>query len=149
MDAGGVKLRRLLGETGASEAEVEKIDERGAAWMTCFPRDYGGAVAVSGETGTNFGAGMTGGFAYVLDEKRDFVDRYNHELIDIHRLSVENTESQVQHLRVLLQDHVLETGSEWAQTILNDYRSFLKKFWIVKPKASALSSLLSTLRNAA
>lgn len=47
MDAGGVKLRRLLGETGASEAEVEKIDEMGAAWMTCNPRDYGGALAVS------------------------------------------------------------------------------------------------------
>ena len=34
----------------------------------------------------NFGAGFTGGFAYVLDLDRDFVDRYNHELIDIHRI---------------------------------------------------------------
>ncbi len=141
--AAGRAGERFAVRNSGAVAVVEGAGDHCCEYMT------GGVVAVIGETGTNFGAGMTGGFAYVLDEKRDFVDRYNHELIDIHRLSVENTESQVQHLRVLLQDHVHETGSEWAQIILNDYRSFLKKFWIVKPKASALSSLLSTLRNAA
>ena len=43
----------------------------------------GGIVTVLGSTGYNFGAGMTGGFAYVLDTERNFVDRYNMELIDI------------------------------------------------------------------
>jgi glutamate synthase (NADPH/NADH) large chain len=43
----------------------------------------GGVVVVLGRTGLNFGAGFTGGLAYVLDLERDFVDRYNHELIDI------------------------------------------------------------------
>jgi glutamate synthase (NADPH/NADH) large chain len=42
---------------------------------------------VLGRTGLNFGAGFTGGLAYVLDLERDFVDRYNHELIDIVRIS--------------------------------------------------------------
>ena len=44
-------------------------------------------------TGVNFGAGMTGGFAYVLDIDRLFVDRYNHELIDIHRINPESMEA--------------------------------------------------------
>ncbi len=141
--AAGRAGERFAVRNSGAIAVVEGAGDHCCEYMT------GGVVAILGDTGTNFGAGMTGGFAYVLDEKRDFVDRYNHELIDIHRLSVENTEAQVQHLRALLRDHVNETGSEWAQTILGDYRSFLKKFWIVKPKASALSSLLSTLRNAA
>ena len=42
---------------------------------------------------------MTGGFAYVLDIDRDFVDRYNHELIDIHRITPETMEAHLHHLR--------------------------------------------------
>ncbi|MFK8016684.1 MAG: glutamate synthase large subunit [Gammaproteobacteria bacterium] len=141
--AAGRAGERFAVRNSGAVAIVEGAGDHCCEYMT------GGVVAVIGEAGTNFGAGMTGGFAYVLDEKRDFVDRYNHELIDIHRLSMENTEAQVQHLRALLTDHVNETNSQWAEAILLDYRSFLKKFWIVKPKATALNSLLSTLRNAA
>ena len=59
----------------------------------------GGVVCVLGRTGVNFGAGFTGGFAYVLDLERNFVDRYNHELIDISRIHPEAMQSHVQHLR--------------------------------------------------
>jgi glutamate synthase (NADPH/NADH) large chain len=48
----------------------------------------GGIVTVLGKVGHNFGAGMTGGFAYVLDLDNDFVDYYNHELIDLNRISL-------------------------------------------------------------
>jgi glutamate synthase (NADPH/NADH) large chain len=106
-------------------------------------------VVVLGRVGINFGAGMTGGFAYVLDEKRGFVDRYNHELIDIHRISQEGMESNLQHLRGLIQQHVRETGSVWGEEILNDLRTYLPKFWVVKPKAAAIDSLLENLRRAA
>ena len=58
-------------------AVVEGVGDHCCEYMT------GGIVVVLGRTGLNFGAGMTGGFAYVLDIERDFVDRYNHELIDI------------------------------------------------------------------
>ncbi len=47
----------------------------------------GGIVTVLGKVGHNFGAGMTGGFAYVLDLDNDFVDHYNHELIELNRIS--------------------------------------------------------------
>ena len=106
-------------------------------------------VAVLGDTGVNFGAGMTGGFAYVLDIDRDFVDRYNHELIDIHRVSPESMEAHLHHLRSLIMAHIEATGSEWGEMILEDYRTFLPKFWLVKPKAAELGSLIESLRQAA
>ena len=73
----------------------------------------------------------------MLDLERNFVDRYNHELIDISRVHPEAMQSHVQHLEGLLERHVAETGSVWAQEILNDLRTFLPKFWVVKPKAAS------------
>ena len=108
-----------------------------------------GVVVVLGRTGVNFGAGMTGGFAYVLDIDRDFVDRYNHELIDIHRITPESMEAHLHHLRSLVTEHVAQTSSEWGEMILDDYRTFLPKFWVVKPKATELGSLIESLRRAA
>jgi len=108
-----------------------------------------GVVVALGQTGVNFGAGMTGGFAYVLDIERDFVDRYNHELIDIHRITPESMEAHLHHLRSLLQAHVGQTGSVWGDAILEDYRTYLSKFWVVKPKAAELGSLIESLRQAA
>ena len=108
-----------------------------------------GVIVVLGRTGVNFGAGMTGGFAYVLDIDREFVNRYNHELIDIHRITPESMEANLHHLRSLITEHVARTGSEWGQSILDDYRTFLPKFWVVKPKATELGSLIEMLRRAA
>jgi len=108
-----------------------------------------GVVVALGQTGVNFGAGMTGGFACVLDIERDFVDRYNHELIDIHRITPESMEAHLHHLRSLLLAHVEQTDSVWGEAILEDYRTYLPKFWVVKPKAAELGSLIASLRQAA
>ena len=108
-----------------------------------------GIVVVLGRSGVNFGAGMTGGFAYVLDIDRDFVDRYNHELIDIHRITPESMETNLHHLNALISAHVAYTGSAWGSRILDDFRTFLPKFWVVKPKATELDSLIESLRRAA
>ena len=109
----------------------------------------GGVVAVLGRTGLNFGAGFTGGMAYVLDTERDFVDRYNHELIDILRISADGFEHHRSHLRDLLDTHAELTGSVWARRILDEMRDYMGKFWLVKPKAASLESLAETLRSAA
>jgi glutamate synthase (NADPH/NADH) large chain len=85
----------------------------------------------------------------VLDLDHQFVDRYNHELIDIHRLTPENMENNVQHLVELMRLHVTETGSVWGQEILEDLRSFIGRFWLVKPKAASIDSLIEHLRRAA
>ncbi|HEX6997535.1 MAG TPA: glutamate synthase large subunit [Gammaproteobacteria bacterium] len=141
--AAGCAGERFAVRNSGAVAVVEGTGDHCCEYMT------GGVVAVLGRTGLNFGAGMTGGFAYVLDLERDFVDRYNHELIDIHRINPEVMEAHLQHLRGLITEHVKATGSVWGQEILDDFRTFLGKFWLVKPKAAQLHELIDSLRRAA
>jgi glutamate synthase (NADPH/NADH) large chain len=141
--AAGVAGERFAVRNSGALAVIEGAGDHCCEYMT------GGAVCVLGRTGVNFGAGFTGGFAYVLDMERNFVDRYNHELIDISRIHPEAMQSHVQHLEGLLERHVAETASSWADEILNDLRTFLPKFWVVKPKAASIDSLIENLRRAA
>jgi glutamate synthase (NADPH) large chain len=141
--AAGRAGERFAVRNSGALAVVEGTGDHCCEYMT------GGVVCVLGTTGVNFGAGFTGGFAYVLDMERDFVDRYNHELIDIHRISPEGMGTHVQHLRGLIEQHVEATGSEWGAQLLNDFRTYIGRFWVVKPKASAIDSLLENLRRAA
>jgi len=106
----------------------------------------GGLVTVLGETGYNFGAGMTGGFAYVLDMDKSFVDKYNHELVDIHRINSEPMEAYRNHLRSVIAEFVEETGSKWGQEMLTNFSDYYRHFWLVKPKAASLGSLLDSTR---
>jgi len=141
--AAGQAGERFAVRNSGAIAVVEGTGDHCCEYMT------GGVVCVLGRTGLNFGAGFTGGFAYVLDLDRGFVDRYNHELIDIHRITPEGMEANLQHLRVLIEQHVHETASAWGEEILNDFRSFMGKFWVVKPKAAAIDTLIESLRRAA
>ncbi|HEY1724253.1 MAG TPA: glutamate synthase large subunit [Steroidobacteraceae bacterium] len=140
--AGHAGERFAVRNSGAT-AVIEGTGDHCCEYMT------GGVVCVLGRTGVNFGAGFTGGFAYVLDQAHDFVDRYNHELIDIHRLTHESMDANIQHLRELITMHIAETGSAWAEEIQNDMRSFIGHFWLVKPKAASIDSLIEDLRRAA
>ncbi len=141
--AAGQAGERFAVRNSGAVAVIEGAGDHCCEYMT------GGVVTVLGKTGVNFGAGLTGGFVYVLDLERDFVDRYNHELIDIHRITPEGMESHLQHLRSLIEQHVHETGSVWGEQILNDFRSYVGKFWVVKPKAAEIDSLIENLRRAA
>jgi glutamate synthase (NADPH/NADH) large chain len=141
--AAGIAGERFAVRNSGAVAVVEGAGDHCCEYMT------GGVVVVLGRTGINFGAGFTGGFAYVLDVDRDFVDRYNHELVDIHRIQSEGMEAHYQHLRGLVAAHQRATDSAWAQEILNDFRSFAPKFWLVKPKAADVDSLIENLRRAA
>ena len=141
--AAGRAGERFAVRNSGALAVVEGTGDHCCEYMT------GGVVCVLGTTGVNFGAGFTGGFAYVLDMERDFVDRYNHDLIDIHRISPEGMGTHVQHLRGLIEQHVEATGSAWGAQLLNDFRTYIGRFWVVKPKASAIDSLLENLRRAA
>lgn len=141
--AAGLAGERFAVRNSGATAVVEGAGDHCCEYMT------GGVVVVLGRTGVNFGAGLTGGFAYVLDLDRNFVDRYNHELIDIHRITPESMEAHLHHLRCLVAAHADYTGSAWAEEILEDFRSYLPKFWVVKPKAAELGSLIESLRQAA
>jgi glutamate synthase (NADPH) large chain len=141
--AAGRAGERFAVRNSGALAVVEGTGDHCCEYMT------GGIVVVLGPTGLNFGAGMTGGFAYVLDTERDFVDRYNHELIDILRISLEGMENHLQHLKRLITAHVDATGSVWGAHILDRFRDFLSKFWLVKPKAAGLDTLIDELKRAA
>ena len=141
--AAGLAGERFAVRNSGACAVVEGVGDHGCEYMT------GGVVVVLGETGVNFGAGMTGGFAFVLDLERNFFDCYNHELIDIHRLHTEAMEGHAGYLLALLQDFVRETDSAWGKHILEEFDDMIRKFWLVKPKASELNALLETLRDAA
>ena len=141
--AAGLGGERFAVRNSGAVATIEGIGDHGCEYMT------GGAVVVLGETGVNFGAGMTGGLAFVFDRHNVFVDRYNHELIDIHRLHSESMERYRNYLLSLVEEHVRATGSLLGQEIADDYYSLASRFWMVKPKAAELSELLSTLGRAA
>jgi glutamate synthase (NADPH) large chain len=141
--AAGVAGERFAVRNSGATAVVEGTGDHCCEYMT------GGVVCVLGRTGVNFGAGLTGGFAYVLDLERNFVDRYNHELIDISRIHAESMQSHLQHLQSLIELHVGATHSSWGEEILNDFRTYIGKFWVVKPKAASIDSLMENLRRAA
>ena len=134
--AGNVGERFAVRNSGAV-AVVEGAGDHCCEYMT------GGVVTVLGPTGYNFGAGMTGGFAYVLDMSREFVDRYNMELVDIQRITSESTESHRGFLKNLIREHVSETGSVWGQELIDNFSDYASRFWLVKPKAASLSGLLA------
>jgi len=142
-NAAGLAGERFAVRNSGAIAVTEGVGDHGCEYMT------GGCVVVLGKTGVNFGAGMTGGLAFVFDPNNVFVDRYNHELIDIHRLHSEDMERYRNYLFSLIEDHAQETGSTHAAEIAADYYSLASRFWLVKPKASELSELLSTLHRAA
>lgn len=141
--AAGRAGERFAVRNSGAVAVVEGVGDHGCEYMT------GGTIVVLGRSGLNFGAGMTGGFAYVLDLERNFFDRYNHELVDINRISLEGMENHLQHLRSLMQAHIDATGSAWAQQLFSDFRDVLHKVWLVKPKAASLAALNNELRQAA
>jgi glutamate synthase (NADPH/NADH) large chain len=90
---------------------------------------------------------MTGGIAYVLDLDRNFFDRVNKELIDIHRIADESMESHRVYLQATIDEYVAETGSEWGQYIRENFNHFQRKIWMVKPKAADFDTLLDTLQS--
>ena len=139
--AAGVAGERFAVRNSGAVAVVEGAGDHCCEYMT------GGSVIVLGPTGYNFGAGMTGGFAYVLDEDRGFIDRYNSELVEIHRISTENFEPYRHHLRASIAEFVEETGSMWGRMLLEEFTDYVGRFWLVKPKAADLDRLLSRLRN--
>ena len=139
--ASGRAGERFGVRNSGAHAVVEGAGDHCCEYMT------GGLITVLGETGYNFGAGMTGGFAYVLDVDKTFVDKYNHELVEIHRINNESMEAYRNHLVGVITEFVAETGSAWGQHILDEFDDYVGQFWLVKPKAASLAGLLASIRS--
>jgi glutamate synthase (NADPH/NADH) large chain len=138
--AAGRAGERFGVRNSGAHAVVEGVGDHCCEYMT------GGCITVLGAAGYNFGAGMTGGFAYVLDRKNNFHDLYNSELVEICRISKEEFEAYRHHLRSVIAEYVSETGSEWGRQIVDNFHDYVRRFWLVKPKAANLTELMNNTR---
>ena len=136
----------LYGATGGTLYVHGKVGERfgvrnsGATTVVegtgDHPCEYmtGGVAVILGETGVNFGAGMTGGKAFVYDMEGKFYEKVNPELVEPLRIDTDEWDSEMFELKALLKDYVSKTGSKRAAYILENFRSEIRKFWMVAPR---------------
>ncbi len=141
--AAGTAGERFAIRNSGALAVIEGVGDHGCEYMT------GGAVIILGSTGVNFGAGMAGGFALVLDEQEGFPERCNGEMIGWRPLTSEGCGDYVQYLRGVLMEYSGETGSTRAQQILEQLEDWLPRFWLVAPKEAQIETLLDGFREAA
>ena len=107
---------------------VEGTGDHPCEYMT------GGVVAILGKTGVNFGAGMTGGKAFVYDEEGNFYEKVNPELVEALRIDTDEWDTEMFELKALLKDYAEKTGSKRALHILDKFRTEIRKFWMVAPR---------------
>ncbi|MGQ0568215.1 MAG: glutamate synthase large subunit [Armatimonadota bacterium] len=124
--AGRVGERFAVRNSGAV-AVVEGVGDHGCEYMT------GGTVVVLGETGRNFGAGMSGGEAFVYDENGTLPLRYNTQLVTIMRLEADDG----MRVHDLVTAHYRATGSRRARMLVGNWEAHMMRFWRVAPKAGA------------
>jgi glutamate synthase (ferredoxin) len=121
----GVAGERFCVRNSGALAVVEGTGDHACEYMT------GGRVVIIGKTGRNFGAGMSGGIAYVLDEDNDFATRCNKEMVDLEPL--EEAED-LELVKGLLERHISYTGSTVAEGLLRDWPAAAKRFKKVMPR---------------
>jgi len=122
--ANGRAGERFCVRNSGATAVAEGIGDHGCEYMT------NGTVVILGPTGKNFGAGMTGGVAYVLDVEDKFSQRYNAQLVTPSRLT---DAADIVLLQGLIQQHLTFTASELARDILAKWETSLPHFWKVSP----------------
>jgi glutamate synthase domain-containing protein 3 len=94
-------------------------------------------VVVLGETGQNFGAGMSAGVAYVLDQEGKFTGRCNTELAGLGRVEDNN---ELDALRYMVELHAHKTRSVYAEELLNNWDQVSSQFWRVSPQGSVTTA---------
>ncbi len=124
--AGQAGERFAVRNSGA-RAVVEGIGDHGCEYMT------DGVVVILGQTGRNFGAGMSNGVAFVLDERGDFRSRVNQELVGLEQVT---SPLDIELLEMLVRRHAELTGSRRAKDVLREWKLTLPKFWKVAPKVT-------------
>ena len=124
--AAGRAGERFCVRNSGGNAVVEGLGDHGCEYMT------GGKIVILGETGRNFGAGMTGGTARVLDESGAFERRFNAQLVGLARLQ---EDEDVRILQQMVGRYLERTNSRRASNVLKRWDEFLPQFWKVTPHA--------------
>ncbi|MFN0091153.1 MAG: glutamate synthase large subunit [Acidimicrobiales bacterium] len=120
----GIAGERFGVRNSGALAVVEGVGDHGCEYMT------GGRVVVLGRTGRNFGAGMSGGLAFVHDGDGGFAGRLNPEMVELEDLDADDDEWLVGVVR----RHLTETGSEVARRLLADWQVESARFVKVFPR---------------
>jgi glutamate synthase (NADPH) large chain len=126
--AAGQAGERFAVRNSGADVVVEGCGANGCEYMT------GGTAVILGQVGENFGAGMTGGMAFVLDEDDTFAARANPDSIGWHRLGSAKWEAR---LKALIGEHAVRTDSRRSNAILDDWERWRERFWQVVPHEMA------------
>src|SRR5205807_7239960 len=129
--AAGCAGERFAVWNSGALAVVEGVGAHACEYMT------GGIVVVLGETGQNFGAGMSAGVAYVLDMTGRFTGRCNTEMVELQRL---DDPDEIEALRIIIQWHRQKTRSWRAAQLLSEWTRMQRAFWRVAPPGTIHSA---------
>ncbi|KAJ3020347.1 glutamate synthase [NADH] [Thoreauomyces humboldtii] len=121
----GVAAERFAVRNSGATAVVEGAGDHGCEYMT------GGRIVILGPVGRNFAAGMSGGIAYVLDTDEQFGPSCNLEMVDLERV---NETDEVKWLKDLVHEHLVLTGSNMANRVLQNWHKALPHFVKVFPR---------------
>ena len=141
--AEGIAGERFGVRNSGCTAVIEGSGDHTCEYMT------GGAVVVLGDTGNNFGAGMTGGLAFVYDKNKSFKNKINAQSVEISSLSNKVYSDHQNFLLKLLKSYYKKTKSIHANNLINNYKEEIKNFVMVKPKASSYKELLNLITKVA
>ncbi|MBW1754948.1 MAG: glutamate synthase large subunit [Deltaproteobacteria bacterium] len=120
----GRAAERFCVRNSGAWAVIEGVGDHACEYMT------GGRAVILGDTGRNFGAGMSGGVAYVLDANDDFASKCNQEMVDLERLQ---HQEEITVLKGLIEEHREYTGSAVADRLLQDWDNAVQTFVKVMP----------------
>ena len=123
--AAGQAGERFAVRNSGAQAVVEGCGSNACEYMT------GGVAVILGAVGDNFGAGFTGGMAFVYDPDNMFEKRINPDTLTWQRVAHPHWESV---LRDLVTRHVAETSSRYAGRLLHDWDRIYRQFWQIVPK---------------
>jgi glutamate synthase (ferredoxin) len=121
----GMAGERFCVRNSGVHAVVEAVGDHGCEYMT------GGRVIVLGPAGRNFGAGMSGGVAYVLDERGDFAGGVNREMVDVGPME---EPEEIAAVRAMIEKHLNHTKSARARQVLDSWAHMAPKFVRVMPR---------------
>ena len=120
----GIGAERFCVRNSGAYAVIEGLGDHGCEYMT------GGRVVILGKTGRNFGAGMSGGIAYVLDKSGNFNSLCNRGTLELERLE---TEFDINECKEMIEKHLHYTGSSVAHSVLANWDEHLPLFVKVMP----------------
>ena len=120
----GIAAERFCVRNSGARVVVEGIGDHGCEYMT------GGRAVILGKTGRNFGAGMSGGIAYVYDREKSFEKKCNLSTFELEKLKVKE---DLDELKELIEKHFRYTGSSVAKKILDNWKKETHNFVKVMP----------------